>query len=368
MRFLGKKKGVNQNEDSQESEKTESSDSRKTCFVCGIKFGFLKKGNGIKDIDKQNKKLEKSGYSVRLDIPQGMNANHRICNWDFWKEEKRSAQNVGQRGEYSCWDNLFLDKSTEIMNDIFRLFNPYEFFWEREKITKTINTNLIKPTKKLPVNPKMWINFNENVPSFLKNFNPAIEEVNARIKAIDELIHEFDHEHAKNEVRRGANYGYNLSVDSIINGTLATNAWSQNNNSLKMEIKKLKSEKKELITFLKSQPWQVENQVIQESEKQTVPERSEPLDVLKIRLAKGEITKKEFDEIKPALLTDGKSVQEQPAKQNYSEKVTTFSRSTTTVPEKKISSTSDGLFCTNCGQSMKPNVKFCGKCGTPIQT
>ena len=39
----------------------------------------------------------------------------------------------------------------------------------------------------------------------------------------------------------------------------------------------------------------------EEGEKQAVIENSVPLDVLKLRLAKGEITKKEFDEIKDAI-------------------------------------------------------------------
>ena len=96
--------------------------------------------------------------------------------------------------------------------------------------------------------------------------------------------------------------------------------------------------------------------------------KEDPLQILKIRFAKGEINRQEFEEMKSTLLTDSKPIQEKPPKQNDSEKVTTFSRSTTTVPEKKISSTPDGLFCTNCGQTLKSNMKFCGKCGTSVQT
>ena len=36
--------------------------------------------------------------------------------------------------------------------------------------------------------------------------------------------------------------------------------------------------------------------------------------------------------------------------------------------EKKISSMADGLVCVNCGQTLKSNMKFCGKCGTTVQT
>jgi hypothetical protein len=94
------------------------------------------------------------------------------------------------------------------------------------------------------------------------------------------------------------------------------------------------------------------------------------LRILKTRFAKGEINKQEFDEMQSTLLKNDKSIPVNSSKENNSDNKFTSLGSTAnpSLPENKMDSTSAGLFCINCGHSMKPEGKFCGKCGTAVQT
>ena len=215
-----------------------------------------------------------------MNIPKGMNKDYGICK--------------------KCWTNLHISKSTEILNDCFRLFDPYQICYEKGEI---IIGEYI---------PEIWKKYSSENPSFQENYNHEIDACAQKIDDIDEMIKGYEKEKNSYEKKKAFNRGWSL-VDrpsSLITGTLTGNAYDQNTNALKIEIKKLESQKKQLIEILRNLPWQVApvsnntnsmNTQIPEIGELSKMEKSGPLDILKIRLAKGEITLDEFNKIKENL-------------------------------------------------------------------
>ena len=87
-----------------------------------------------------------------------------------------------------------------------------------------------------------------------------------------------------------------------------------------------------------------DNKTSSVKEKSKIQDLEDPIQILKIRYAKGEITKEEFEEIKKDVVTEMTSENpNSPDQQSeYIEKV---------------------KFCQNCGNSNEPNTNLCCKCG-----
>ena len=256
-------------DDSEKSAKDQAKEMRKNCFVCSKKFGLLATKIDTKYIEYTNQQFQNEGFSSSvLEIPQGMTIEHRICS--------------------ECFDQLYYKKSTEIISTYIKLKNPYDF---------------AEMSKKSELMPKLFVKFTQENPSFFDGYNYKIDECFDQLSAIDDTIKEFQKDIKSNNNQINFNRGWNLvrNQGAFLNGTSVTNAYQQNNSYLKMSIKELEMKKQEIISILKNLPWHLPQQTIEKTPLNPDSQNSDPLNVLKLRLAKGEITKAEFDELKHAL-------------------------------------------------------------------
>lgn len=230
----------------------------KKCFLCNKGYGFLQKGVSYQELDCKN---DNPDPKVTWDyIPEGMGKDDRLCR--------------------DCKDQETLKKFNEIINFGLSTMTPLEF------------RNIVRENKVWKILYEKYLKGN---PDFKANLNPKSEQLNKELELIETQIQSLDKQYASNKQKIGFNKGYNLfNSDNNVNGTLTANALQQNNVLLDTEIKKLELKKLEIINQFNNEPLQIQK----ETSKPIVDTSKNPLDILKLRLVKGEITKEEFENVK----------------------------------------------------------------------